>query len=151
MSDIQLWCPQCGPIAVVGGVDEDECCVTCGADRITDAVVARIQREAMQEFALVPVDTDDGEMETPAGFVTLQLADIDDGFTFVGVHRDLQPGEFETMLQVLEKANRDRVPPRQFCVLNGQIGEKYQVLRAITKAKYDDDFGEENPKARANG
>lgn len=148
MSTLQAWCPQCGPI---DKVDEDDCCHGCGADRVQDSVVEQIQHSATRDFALVPVAHDDGEMDTAVGVLSLRLADIEDGFTFVGVRGDLQPGERDALVQALDMASRERNGQTRFVVLNGQIDEKYQILRVVTKAAYDEDFDEQIPTTREGG
>lgn len=144
--NLQLWCPQCGPNV---GSDGDGCCASCGCDLIRSEVIEKIQKSARMEFALVPVDIDDGEMETPIGVVPITLADIEDGFTLVGMPKGLDPEAHRSIRDALAKAAKDQGGKTLFMVCDGQIGEEYRVLRVIPKAAYDEDFDEPRPSSGA--
>jgi hypothetical protein len=48
-----LWCPICG---VGAKSDEDECCMSCGASLITEAVKSALIRAAKREGALAAIE-----------------------------------------------------------------------------------------------
>lgn len=149
MSDqqnLQLWCPQCGPNV---GSDGDGCCHDCGCDLIRGEVIAQIQKSARMEFVLVPVNADTGEIEGAKAIATITLADIDDGITLVGHPADLPESDVEHLMTMLKRAREKQGGKRMFLLFRGQIGGEYQVLRAIPKAAYDEDFGERRPVASA--
>jgi len=97
------------------------------------------------EYVLIPIDVDEGETETPAGLVSLTVADLDEGLTVVGVPRDLTLDQRKRLMEAIADDNKESGRPRKFVVVYGEIGSRWRFWRLVRRDRYDSEFHEERP------
>ncbi len=109
-----------------------------------ELLVAREALTKPREFAIVPIDSDQGEMEALDATVSVRVTDLSDGIVAVLLPSSLLDEQVREVRKALDDARAATRGSPLFLVFVGPL-DHIEWLRLVPRDRYDEDFAEERP------